>query len=147
PVHRDRQRLVRLAADRAERHRAGAEAAHDALDRLDLLERYRLAVLGEAQQPAGRVQLAALVVDPLRVLLVQRVVVAPPRGRDAGDGRGVHQVALAAAPPLVLAAEVELGVDGTVGGIGVGVAPPRLLRQRTQRGAADARGAVREELV
>ena len=44
-VHRDRERLVRLARDRAEAHRAGAEAAHDLLRRLDLLERDRLAAL------------------------------------------------------------------------------------------------------
>ena len=43
PVHRDRQRLVRVEGDRAVGHRAGAEAAHDARRRLDLLERHRLA--------------------------------------------------------------------------------------------------------
>ena len=41
-VHRDRQRLVRLARDRAERHRAGGEALDDLLGGLDLVERDRL---------------------------------------------------------------------------------------------------------
>ena len=41
PVHRDRERLVRFLADRAVRHRAGREALHDRLDRLDLVERHR----------------------------------------------------------------------------------------------------------
>src|SRR5204862_2391327 len=38
-VHGDRQRLVRLSADCAVGHRAGAEPLHDALRRLDLLDR------------------------------------------------------------------------------------------------------------
>ena len=42
-VHRDRERLVRLRRDRAERHRAGGEALDDLRRRLDLLERDRLA--------------------------------------------------------------------------------------------------------
>ncbi len=40
-VHRDRQRLVRLLADRAVGHRAGGEALDDRLDRLDLVDRHR----------------------------------------------------------------------------------------------------------
>ena len=42
-VHRDRERLVGLARDRAEAHRAGAEAPDDLARRLDLLERHRRA--------------------------------------------------------------------------------------------------------
>ena len=38
-VHRDRQRLVRLAAERAQRHRAGDEALDDLARRLDVVER------------------------------------------------------------------------------------------------------------
>ena len=45
PVHRDRQRGMRLARDRAERHRAGGEALDDALGGFDLVERDRLAAL------------------------------------------------------------------------------------------------------
>src|SRR5207253_988191 len=37
PVHRDRQRGVRLARDRAETHRAGGEALDDLLGRLHFL--------------------------------------------------------------------------------------------------------------
>src|SRR4029077_3958104 len=60
-VHRDRERLVGLARDRAEAHRAGAEAFDDLAGRLYLLERDRLARAGsDLQQPpqgrlAGRV--------------------------------------------------------------------------------------------
>src|SRR5690606_37010321 len=55
-VHRDRECLVRFLADRAVRHRAGLEALHDALDRLDFLERNRLARL-EVEQAAQRAQI------------------------------------------------------------------------------------------
>src|SRR6202035_3056611 len=49
PVHGYRERLVRLARDRAEAHRARAEAPDDLARRLHLLERNRL--------PAGRADL------------------------------------------------------------------------------------------
>ncbi len=39
PVHRDRERLVRLLRDRAVAHRPGREALHDRCDRLDLVDR------------------------------------------------------------------------------------------------------------
>ena len=56
PVHRDRERLVRLARDRAEAHRAGAEALDDLARRLDLLERDRLRgrLAADPQQAAQR---------------------------------------------------------------------------------------------
>ena len=62
-VHRDGERGVRFARDRAERHRAGGEAAHDALGGLDLLDRDRLAAIlvrrfepeqaADGEQPLG----------------------------------------------------------------------------------------------
>ena len=42
PVHRDRQRGVRLARDRAEAHGAGGEALDDFLRRFDLVDRHRV---------------------------------------------------------------------------------------------------------
>src|SRR5690606_1071757 len=42
-VHRDSQRRMRLAADRAERHRTRREALDDLGNRLDLFQRYRRA--------------------------------------------------------------------------------------------------------
>src|ERR1700704_3437320 len=44
-VHGDRERGMRFARDRAERHRPGGEAAHDVLCRFDLLDRDRLAAV------------------------------------------------------------------------------------------------------
>ena len=53
-VHRNRERLVRLAADRAVRHRAGREPLEDRLDRLDLVDRDRRPGRLQAEQPAQR---------------------------------------------------------------------------------------------
>src|ERR671933_259949 len=47
-VHRDRERLVRLGRERAERHRAGGEALDDLAGGLDLVERDRVG-LGRAE--------------------------------------------------------------------------------------------------
>src|SRR5204862_4097850 len=63
-VHRDRERLVRLGRDRAERHRRGGEALDDLRTRLDLVGRDRLdALAAEAQRPAPRPRAPGLVVD------------------------------------------------------------------------------------
>src|SRR5579863_7586992 len=70
PVHGDCERGVRLARDRAERHRAGGEPLHDLLGRLDLIERNRLALLLfgslELEQAAQRQQPLGLLVENLR---------------------------------------------------------------------------------
>ena len=73
-VHRDRERRVRFGRDRAEAHRAGREALDDLLRGLDFLDRHRRA-LGrlELEQAAERLQLAALLVDELRVVAIRRV--------------------------------------------------------------------------
>ena len=66
-VHRDGQCRVRLAADRAEAHRAGGEAFHDLGGRLDLFDRNRRRRELELHQPANGQQALALFVDGLRV--------------------------------------------------------------------------------
>ena len=73
-VHRDRERLVGLARDRAEAHRAGAEALDDLARGLDLLERNRLAPRGpQLEQPAQRGVARRFVVDDARVLAELRI--------------------------------------------------------------------------
>ena len=66
-VHRDRERGMRLARDRAERHRAGREAPHDVLGGLDLVERHRLAAVFfralDAEQAADGDELLGLLVQ------------------------------------------------------------------------------------
>ena len=44
-VHRDGERRMRLARDRAEGHGAGGETLHDVLGGLDLVERHGLAAV------------------------------------------------------------------------------------------------------
>ena len=58
PVERDRDRLVRLGRERAVRHAAAREAAHDRLCRLDLVERDRLGRRHELEQVAQLERLA-----------------------------------------------------------------------------------------
>src|SRR5439155_24192849 len=60
PVHRNRQRLVRFLTDRSVGHRAGREALHDAVDRLDLVDRNRWTVGNELEQAAQRGMAPAL---------------------------------------------------------------------------------------
>ena len=52
PIHRDRQRLVRLFADRAEGHGAGGKSLDDFFRRLDFVERNRLRQEFEVKQAA-----------------------------------------------------------------------------------------------
>ena len=108
PVHRDGERLVRFLADRAVRHRAGREALHDRLDRLDLVDRNRLSAPAlELEQAAQRRAAPALIVHELRVLLEDRVLAAARRVLQLEDRVRVEQVVLAVAAPLVLAARLR----------------------------------------
>src|SRR5262249_49036713 len=116
PIHRDRQVLVRFAADRAERHRAGLEALDDLCSRFDLFPRTR--------QPAQRAELLALVVDDSGVLLEQLVASAAHRMLELGDRFGVVRVVFASPSPLVLTARVELPIERRRHAVGVVV--PRL---------------------
>ena len=114
PVHRDGEGLVRLPADRAVGHRTGREALDDLGDRLDLLDRDRLATgaggILEPEQPPQGHQPLGLLVDARGVLL-EDVVATGARGvLKPEDGLGVEQVRLALAAPLVLAADRQLAV-------------------------------------
>ena len=104
PVHRDRERLVRLLGDGAVAHRPRGEALDDRRDGLDLVQRHGLARAGpQREQAAQRLQLRRLVVDELRVL-AEDVVTAGPRGVLELEHRlRVEEVRRAVASPLVLA--------------------------------------------
>ena len=91
PVHGDGERGVRLARDRAERHRAGREAPHDGLGRLDLLDRHGLAVVLvgalDAEQAADGDQRVGLLVQDLgegAVLLIGVAAHGVLQRRDRG---------------------------------------------------------------
>ena len=143
PVHRDREGLVGLLADRAVGHRAGGEPLDDLGDRLDLVDRdrgatQRVGVL-EAEQAAQRHQPLGLLVDARGVLLED--VVAPGAGGvlEPEDRLGVEQVRLALAAPLVLAAHLERAVRRrqAVDRVGRGVAPGDLLGDGVEADAAE----------
>src|SRR5439155_26125942 len=78
-VHRDRQGLVRLLADRAVGHGPGGEALQDRLDRLDLLERDGRRGRLELDETAQGRELLALIVTEPRVVLEERVTPASRR--------------------------------------------------------------------
>src|ERR1041385_2967095 len=59
-VHRDRERLVCLGADRPVRHRPGRETFDDRLDRLDLVDRDGRPGRLQPEQPPQRRPLPAL---------------------------------------------------------------------------------------
>ena len=139
-VHRDRERLVRLARDRAVAHRAGREALDDRRHRLDLVDRHAVAPLGlEAEQPAQRLQLVRLVVDELRVLAEDVVAAGARRVLQPEDRVGVEQVRRAVAAPLVLAAGPEplVGADRGILRVGVGVPGGVLGRDHVEPDAAE----------
>ena len=79
PVHRDGERGVRLARDRAERHRAGRKAPDDRSGGFDLVERDRRAPVfrrgPDAEETADGQELRALLVEQLGegVVAVARV--------------------------------------------------------------------------
>ena len=79
PVHGDGERGMRLARDRAERHRPGRKALDDRRGRLDLVERHRRAAVFlrglDAEETADGQQLRALLVEQLGegVVAVARV--------------------------------------------------------------------------
>src|SRR6185436_5489762 len=107
-VHGNRQRLVRLAADRAVGHRARGEALDDLLHRLYLVERHRRRVRLEAEQPAQRRAVLVLHVDRLRVLLEDLVLAGAGRVLQLVHRLRVEEVVLTVAAPLVFAARLEL---------------------------------------
>ncbi len=170
PVHRDRECLVRLARDRAEAHRTGAEALDDLARRLDLLERDRaLLALAAAdlQQAAQRRAAGGILVDELCVLAVLRErravahrrvrgAVALQRRADVAVGRahgvlderdrlGVPHVVLAVAPPGVDAADGQQLVLRRR--VGARVALERLAREHVRADPADTRRGPREMRV
>ena len=143
-VHRDRQRLVGLARERAERHRAGREVLDDLLRRLDLLERQPL-VLGqqlEAQQPAQRRAPGRVLVHQLRVLLERLGAAVADRVLEQRDRLRVPHVVLALAAPRVDAADRQQVLVRAR--VGAGVAVERLAREHVDADAADPRRGARE---
>ena len=143
-VHRDRQRFVRLLADRSVRHRAGRESLEDLLGRLDLFDRDRRAIAAEVEQPAQRPELAALVVDDVREVTVEGVLAAAGGVLELLHGLRVEEMQLAVAAPLVLAAGVEIVVVAAARREGADVPRLDFTGDDVEADAADARGGPGE---
>ena len=145
-VHRDREVLVRLARERAERHRAGREALDDLLRWLDLVQR-DAAVLGaaEAEQAAQRRAPRRVVVDDLRVLPVRLVAAGAHRVLEQRDRVGVPGVELALPAPGVEAGDRQQPVRASW--VGARVPVERLAREHVEPDPADARRGAGEVAV
>src|SRR3954469_8837585 len=105
-VHGDSECLVRLGAQRAERHRAGAEALRDLRSRFHFFDRNRLP-LDEVEHAAQRRLPTRLVVGESAEFLERRGVVAARCVLEPGDGQRIPVVVLALNAILILAARIE----------------------------------------
>jgi len=144
-VHRLGERLVGLARERAEAHRAGREALDDLGRRLDLLQRQRPVDCAQLHQAAQRRLPRRILVDHACEVLVGGdgvAVLTADRVLDLGDRVRVPDVHLAVATPLQDAADGEdFAVDARVG---AEVALERLGREHVHPDPADARGGAGE---
>ena len=147
-VHRNRQRRMRLGADRAQAHGAGGEALDDLGRGFDLVERNRLGRVDlELEQAAQRHVAQALVVDDLRVFLVGVALVGACAVLQLGDGVGRPHVLFAAHAPGVLAAGVEHARQHRVVAEGGLVHAQRFLGHFEDADAAHLRGGAAEILL
>src|SRR6185437_14376958 len=145
-VHGDRERLVRLLADRAVGHGAGLEAPDDTVDRLDFLQGYRLRRRELQQSPQGRERLR-LIVDQLRIRLVRGIAARAYRLLQAMDRLRVEEVMLTVGAPLIHPARLQRMAVGLARRKSRAVTHQHLLRDRLHADAADARGGPGEVLI
>ena len=124
-------------ADGAVAHGASLEALHEALDRLDFLERHRLAGL-EIQQAAQRREVLRAIVDQFGEGLVGRIAAGAHRFLQAMDRLGVEHMELAVGAPLVLAAGGQHVVADRALGEGCAMAHQHFLGEHVEADAADA---------
>ena len=145
PVHGDRERLVRLARQRAERHRAGGEALDDLARGLDVVER-DAAVSGNLKpiSPRSDARRAERRVHLGRPLVVARPAAVADRVLELGDRLRVPHVVLAVPAPRVDAADRQ-----QLAGLGIRaqVARERLAPDHVEPDAADPRRGAGEVAV
>ena len=138
PIHRHRDVLVRLRAERAERHRAGAEAVGDRIVGFDPLKLNGRAVGAEVEQVAQRGR--AAIVDHRRELRIRlAVLVLLHRVVQRAPDRRLVGVVIAVAPIAVPTARVE-----PVHRVGVQVPLQRVGRNFAVADPADPRGRAVE---
>ena len=112
-VHRNGERGVRLARDRAERHGAGDEALDDIGSRLDLVERHRRAAILfrrlDAEQAADRQQVLVLLVEQFGEGAILVLAVAAHRMLQQRHRLRRPGMCLAAHAIGIFAADIERG--------------------------------------
>ena len=146
-VHRDRESLVCLLADRAVTHRAGAEPLHDGRDRLDLIDIDRRGSGLQLQQGTQRHEPRRPVVDPRGVALEHVIASGPGGVLQAEDAFRIEQMLFALATPLVLATGDQGAVRQRIGRrVGVAVMLGDIVSQFVQADALDPRTRAGEEL-
>ena len=104
-IHGHGQRLVGLAGNRAETHRARAEPLDDVGGRLHFVQRHRVLVGGpaESQQAAQRAATRRVGVDVVRKPPVGLAITRARGDLQTGDRIGVPDVRFTAGPPVKLA--------------------------------------------
>ena len=137
PVHGQRQGLVRLRRQRAERHAGGIEARRDVFDRLHLRERHRRAPFAQAQQVAQHHRRAR--VDQFAEGLVVGALAAARGPLQGLHHVGVEGVVLGVVHVLEQAARPRR--RGAPGVFGQGA---RVGRQFREAGALDPAGGASE---
>ena len=147
-VHRDGERLVALGRDRAEAHRARAEALDDLARRFHRVERQGFEVRAELEQAAQRAFPGGVLVGEPGEALVGLRAVRAGRVLEPRDHLRVPHVAFAAGAPVVVARVREFGdAFAVVGGEAAGVTLQRVLRQPFETGALDPAGGAGEAAV
>ena len=139
PVHRHRERLVRLGRERAEAHPAGGEALEDLGDRLDLVDRDRVA--GGLAARAGRAASPARRSRRRPARGTRRSARAASSRRRRSRATASCSAAIVARVPGVALAVAAPGVDAALGQQrGVGGGQQRVLDVLGKAAAVRARG-------
>ncbi len=152
PVHRDRQRLVRLGAERAERHSGGHEALADLRDRLDLVDRHALRGEVELKQVAQidrwHVAHAARELEVGRIAVVRHCALQQVHElRRIGVGLAAVALAVEAADRKRDHCAVERGIVAQLGvEMERGIALARYLRRHPGEEIVDQRAAEAHRL-
>ena len=130
---------MRFGGQRAEAHRAGAEALDDFACGLDFVERHGVAREIEVEQAAQRARLAGFLVDVGGKLLVRVLVAAARRHLQREDCLRIPGVALAGAAPMEFAGvRQRRQLVGWVVRITEGVAAQRFLFEDREIDALEA---------
>jgi hypothetical protein len=150
PIHRNRERLVRLASNRAVRPASGREAAHDLGYRLHLVQRDgRPNAFAKCEQPP---QCAAFAIEPLDRLGVfpkHLVATLPGRVLEEEHRLRIEQVQFSLAAPQVLTAHVEpaMGERGRDDWISPRVSGRDFAGEHVETNPAEPGGRTSEVLV